>query len=162
MARKGGRLNGSQSIPGRGGSKVVSNPAKPILSPEASATLRDELVGELKEIASADDAAVWAHRTLGVKNSLIEADGRQVENAFQAKLATFQSAVDISDRPLTPILSAPNAPPSLERHSVGPAGTATVDGIDKSRLTHPEPRRFDDKEHVNFVVDPSSVRLKLE
>jgi hypothetical protein len=35
---------------------------------------------------------------------------------------------------------------------VGPAGTAAADGIDKSQLTHPEPRRFRDKEHVKFVA----------
>ena len=87
-----GRLNGGQTIPGRGGSKVVSNPAKPILGTEASATLRDQLMGELKEIASSDDAAVWAHRILGAKNSLTEADARQVEDAFQAKLATLDEA----------------------------------------------------------------------
>jgi ERF superfamily len=34
-----GRLNGGQTIPGRGGSKVVSNTARPILGTEASATL---------------------------------------------------------------------------------------------------------------------------
>jgi ERF superfamily len=57
-----GRLNGAQTIPGRGGSKVVSNPAKPVLGTEASATLHDQLMDELKEITSSDDAAVWAHR----------------------------------------------------------------------------------------------------
>ena len=67
---KHGRQNGGQSIPSRGGSKVVSSPTKPILGAEASATLRDQLVGELKEIASSDDAAIWAYRTLGAKNSL--------------------------------------------------------------------------------------------
>jgi hypothetical protein len=41
--------------------------------------------------------------------------------------------------------------PSLERRSVG-GRTAIADGIDKSRLTHPEPRRFRDKEHVRFVA----------
>ena len=30
--------------------------------------------------------------------------------------------------------------------------TADANGIDKSRLTHPEPRRFRDKEHVKFVA----------
>ena len=85
-----GRLNGGQTIPGRGGSKVVSNPAKPVLGTEASATLRDQLMGELKEIASSDDAAIWAHRILGAKNSLTEVDARQVEDAFQAKLATLE------------------------------------------------------------------------
>ena len=101
-----GRLNGGQTIPGRGGSKVVSNPAKPILGTEASATLRDQLVGELKEIASSDDAAIWAHRILGAKNSLTEADARQVEDAFRAKLATLEDAIQ---RPtvITHAFSAP-------------------------------------------------------
>jgi hypothetical protein len=35
--------------------KVALNPAKPILGPEVSAILREELVGELRAIASPDD-----------------------------------------------------------------------------------------------------------
>ena len=31
-------------------------------------------------------------------------------------------------------------------------GAANANGIDKSQLTHPEPRRFRDKEHVKFVA----------
>ena len=145
------RLNGGQGISGRGGTKVVSNPAKTILGPEPSATLRDQLVGELKEIASSDDAAIWAHRTLGAKNSLTEVDAKQVEDAFQAKMLTLEGTGDISDRPLSPVLSAPQ-PSSLARQPVGPVGTATDDGIDKSRLARPEPRRFRDKGHVRFVA----------
>jgi hypothetical protein len=144
-----GRPNGGQS-PSRGGPKVGSNLAKPILSAEASATLRDQLLGELKAIASPDDAAIWAHRTLGAKNSLTEVDARQVENAFQAKLATLDEG---SGQLPPPAPSAPQRPPSrLAQQPLRPAGTAAVDGIDKSRLTHPEPRRFRDKEHVKFVA----------
>src|SRR5262249_10882769 len=84
-----GRPNGGQRIPGRAGSKVVSNPAKPFLGTDASATLRNQLVRELQEIASSDGAANWASRILGTKNSLTEADARQVENAFRARLATL-------------------------------------------------------------------------
>ena len=98
-----GRLNGGQGhspqqIPGRRRIKVPLNPAKPILGAEASAILREKLVGELKEIASSDEAAIWALRILGAKNSLTAADARQVENAFQAELAALQSAADISDQ----------------------------------------------------------------
>jgi hypothetical protein len=71
-----GRLNGG--IPGRGGSVVLSNPSKPIFGAEASATLRKQLLQELKAIASSDDAAVWAHRILGAKNRLTESDAGQV------------------------------------------------------------------------------------
>jgi hypothetical protein len=145
-----GRLNGGQTIPGRGGSKVVSNPAKkPVLGTEESATLRDQLMGELKEIASPDDAAVWAHRILGAKNSLTEADARQVEDAFQAKLATLDEG---SGQPPPPTSAPQRSPSRRAQRPIRPAGTAAADGIDKSRLTHPEPRRFRDKEHVKFVA----------
>jgi hypothetical protein len=141
------RLNGGQTIPDRIGSKAVSKPPKPILGAAASAMLRDQLVEELKAIASSDDAAIWAHRILGTKNSLTEADARAVEDAFQAKLATFE---EVTPSPATP--SAPQVSPSrLAWPPVKPAGIAAADG-DKSRLTHPEPRRFRDKEHVKFVA----------
>ena len=63
------RLNGGQSLsaqqtPGLRGGK---NPAKPILGAEASGALRDQLIEELKAIASSDDqrpgrAGRWAPR----------------------------------------------------------------------------------------------------
>jgi ERF superfamily len=118
-----GRLNGGRRSPGRGDSKVVSKPAKTILGAEASSTLRDQLMEELKAIASSDDAAVWAHRILGAKNSLIEVDARQVEDAFRAKLATLD---DGQSSPHTP--SAPEKSPSglaqrpLRRHARSMAG----------------------------------------
>ena len=59
-----GRLNGGQSIPSRGGTRVISNPTRPILGPEASAALRNQLVEELRAIASSDEAAIWAYRIL--------------------------------------------------------------------------------------------------
>jgi ERF superfamily len=96
------RSNGNQSIPSRGSSQSVSNTATPILDAERSATLRDQLVGQLREIASSDDAAIWAHRTLGAKNSLTEADARQVEDAFQAKLETLVGTGTRGSKPLSP------------------------------------------------------------
>ena len=146
-----GPLNGGQAIPSRRGTTKESS-EKPILSPEASAALRDQLVEELKAVASSDDAAIWAHRILGPKNRLTAADARQIEDAFQAKLEALESAAGISDRLLSPILSAPQpSSSSLSRRPVGPE-TAAVNGIDKSRLAHPEPRRFRDKEHVKSVA----------
>jgi hypothetical protein len=145
-----GRLNGGQSIPGRGGSKVVLNLAKPILGTNASATLRDQLICEVKEIASSDDAANWAHRILRAKNSLTEVDAKQVEAAFQAKLVTLEK---LNGRPSPPTPSAPQLSPSgRARHPLEAAGTAAGHGINKSQLTHPEPRRFRDKERVSFVA----------
>jgi hypothetical protein len=88
---------------------------------------------------------------------LTAADARQVEDAFRAKLAALESAAgisaaDISDQPVSDVVSAlqPSSS-SLERQPGGPA-PAIAEGIDKSRLAHPEPRRFRDKEHVRFVA----------
>ena len=114
--------------------------------------MRDQLLTELKEIGSAEEAANWAHRVLGAKNSLTAADARQVEDAFRAKLATLGSAADIGEQSGRQVHSRCSASSSLERQSVGSDRTATADGIDKSRLAHPEPRRFRDKEHVKFVA----------
>jgi hypothetical protein len=87
-----GRLNGGRGdahkIPGRRGAKVTVKPVKPILGIGASAALRDRLVAEVRAIASSDDATTWAHRILGPKNTLIAADARKVEDAFQARLAS--------------------------------------------------------------------------
>ena len=147
---RNGRLNGGQSVPGRGGSKVVSHPAKSILGAEASATLRDRLVAELKATSSPEDAAIWAHRILGAKNSLTEVDARQVEDAFRAKLATLD---DLNRQASPPTPSAPQKSPSgLAQRPLRAAGATDANGIDKSRLTHAEPRRFRDKEHVKFVA----------
>jgi hypothetical protein len=152
-----GRLNGghsAQRTSGARGVKTVSKPPKPILDPEASAALRDQLMAELKAITSSDDATTWAHRILGAKNSLIAADARQVEDAFRAKLASFGSAADISDAPLSPVLSVLQPSSSVVRRSPEPAGgTSATAGIDKSQLVHPEPRRFRDRNHVRFVAN---------
>ena len=68
-----GRLNGGHNIAVRraGNSKAV----KQALAPEASAQLRDRLLAELNNLGSADDAAMWAHRSLGEKQQT-DAAGR--------------------------------------------------------------------------------------
>ena len=93
-----GTLNGGRCNPvqrtaiGRAG-KGRSNPAEPVLATEASAELRDRLVAELNDLASSDDAAIWAHRNVIEKNRLIAADAQRVEETFAKKLATFVTHV---------------------------------------------------------------------
>jgi ERF superfamily len=62
-------------------------PPKQALAPEASATLRDRLVGELSGLASADEAATWAQHALGAKNTLRDVDAAVVEVAFASRMA---------------------------------------------------------------------------
>jgi hypothetical protein len=47
------------------------------------------LVAELDALPSADEAAIWAHRSLPARNTLTVADAELVEAGFRAKLAAF-------------------------------------------------------------------------
>ena len=85
----GGQERSIQQYSGRRPAKAIPIPPKPILEPEASAALRDQLTAELSEITSTEEAADWAHRVLGAKNGLIAADGERIDEAFRGKLATF-------------------------------------------------------------------------
>jgi hypothetical protein len=114
--------------------------------------LLERILDELQALTSADEAATWAHRVLGAKNSLTAVDARQLENAFQAKLALLEGKAAGGDA--QPAASIPASQPasSRGRRSGKPLRTATATGIDKSLLARPEPRRVRDKDHVRFVA----------
>jgi hypothetical protein len=127
-----------------------------LLMPAASAELRERLVAELNQLGSADDAALWAQRSLPAKNRLTEADAQSVEQAFQAKLTALAGEAKEPDDPV----SVGAVEPSLGNRGNGSEGSevqgseagSQTNGIDKSVLTHPEPRRLRDREHVKFVA----------
>jgi hypothetical protein len=147
------QLNGGRSnFPHGGGSKSVP---RPILGAAPSAALRDRLVGELKDIASGDDAALWAHRILPDKNSLSDADARLLEDAFRAKMTALQSAAGLGNAGMSPAAPALQPTSSVERRTPEPAARRSprAKGVDKSQLVHPEPRRVRDREHVRFVAN---------
>jgi hypothetical protein len=68
----------------------ASNSVHPVLKRQLSAVLCEQLLGELKELRSTEEATTWAHRSLAAKNTLNDADARQTENAFEAKLAELR------------------------------------------------------------------------
>ena len=127
------RLNG-----GRGNAKVqqasasdrtkagVASPRSTTLNPEASAALRDQLNAGIKDIGSAEEAASWAHRVMGAKNSLAVADAEQVERAFQERLLSVTSeAAETSPPPLRRPRPEKAAPRLRYRQKyTGPAGAA--------------------------------------
>ena len=73
---------------------TIAPVAAPALRDQLSAVLRDELLGEVAKLCDDDEAAQWAQRALPAKNSLTDADARQVEAAFQAKLARIAAAAE--------------------------------------------------------------------
>ena len=103
------------------------------LKSQLSAVLCDQLLGELKEVNSVDAAAIWARRILPAKNSLNVADARQLENAFQAKLAALELRVDNAEPQPSPFGSIRNPATSLKRKGPELTGTSTIERIEKKR-----------------------------
>ena len=124
----------------------IARPFPPMLDPEASAALRDQLAAELEAIGSAEEAATWAHRVIGAKARLVAADAKRIESAFQERLAAFDSVAGMS---LSPDNSS--RPPRKQR-SARPIQPTSAESVDKSELAYPEPRRVRDREHVRFVA----------
>jgi hypothetical protein len=59
---------------------------KPLLAAGPSAALRDQLIAEIQNRKDPDELALWAHRRLSAKNTLIADDARAVEAAYQEVL----------------------------------------------------------------------------
>jgi hypothetical protein len=143
---KKGHLNGGPGhscpqVPS--GPKALSSSSKPILAPEASAALRDQLMAEANGLKSAEEAANWAHRVLGAKDILNAGDAAQIETAFQAKLATF--AAEPGEEP-----HGSHKPEQGPTHRQRRRRKPTV--IDKAVLALPALRRIRDREHVKSVA----------
>ena len=112
------------------------------------------MLGELNKIGSEDEVTKWAHRRLAEKNKLNATDAKHVEEAFRAKLLSFA------------IHQAGDAHPSKDDSQ----NSSTTDGrrrktkseapspsVDKSVLSHPEPRRIRDRDHVRFVAQQTCL-----
>jgi hypothetical protein len=135
-SNKKGHLNGAPDQQFSAGRPKKVTP--PCLEPEASRASRDQLIIEAESLSSADEATNWAHRVLAKKNTLVEDDAIQVEQAFQARLAVV-SGKSLNENP------HPDEPGSRQRKRRRSA-------VDKSVLALPTPRRIRDREHVKSVA----------
>ena len=136
------RLNGGPNYPSQGqssgGQQKRANPAR-TLEPEGSAALRDQLIAQLKALNSAEEAADWAHGVLALKASLVFADAKQVELAFQLKLSTL-----ITDQP--PVAEVSKALTRRRR------SRDRAKNVNKTVLALPVARRIRDRDHVKSVA----------
>jgi ERF superfamily len=126
------------------------------LSPDQSALKLDLILSDLETVDSPDAAALWAQRVMAAKNSLTAADAARVEAAFHSKVSMLHQD-DNED------IAAPHAAQSgmngdaagqdvAATHAVAAPATDPVNGVDKSALAFPEPRRVRDKDHLRFVA----------
>ena len=148
-----GQTNGSggsfvRQAPARRTNKPSTAQSKRVLPLEGSAHLRDRLLSEIAALASADEAANWAHRVLPMKNTLTAADARLLEEAFQARMTALKTT-GLADPGEA---SQPaESPPALDRMEGASRHSSQPFSIDKSALPLPEPRRVRDKAHVKYV-----------
>jgi ERF superfamily len=134
---------------GRGRGSTKSGP-RVILDPAQSAELRDKLIIEVENIASADLAGTWAGEALVAKNSLTTADAKLVEDAFERRLSDLPSAeapAASNDEPSAPLIAGP---PVLDTSES--AGSGQAKGIDKSILAVVAPRRYRSRTHLRYVM----------
>jgi hypothetical protein len=122
-----------------------------MLTPEASAHLRDRLLGELDDFGSEDDAALWAKRCIPQKNTLTTADAQCVETGFKARLASF--VPDAAEAPPALIkIEKVARDPDLKTPKNRTRSKHIDTTVDKSLLMLAEPRRIRDRDHMRFVA----------
>ena len=162
MSTSGSQLNGGRSQAARKSSVGYTqtedlNAAHRALKEQLSAVLRDQLMGQLEEINSAEDAAIWAHRILPAKNRLNAADARKVEAAFEARLTKLHGETTPLEVPTsTPSFAHQNLS-DLTRPTLPPTKLADQERIENGNLVPAQSRRVRDKEHLRFVATQPCV-----
>lgn len=68
---------------GKPAKAVLNRPA--VLEPQQSAELRERLLAQLAAALDGDDLLAWAKSSLPLKNTLLEADARALETAYQMR-----------------------------------------------------------------------------
>jgi hypothetical protein len=148
FGNKKDRINGGQgqSVQQDSGGhrvKASSTPLRLKLGTEASAALRQQLITELENINSSENAARWARRVMGAKNTLTAADAERVEQAFQMRLTSITTEIATASSTQSEQLVRRRGR-GKKRHS----GSV----VDKSVLALPSPRRIRDRDHVKSVA----------
>ena len=119
----------------------------PHLDEEQSAQLRDQLIAEVERIGPVDEAAMWAQRRLGAKNTLMPADASAVESAFAQRLSWLE------ERQVDPSTSQDDDRPSgSEPGEPGAAEASLLLSDGESRPVLQKGIRLRDKEHRKFVA----------
>jgi hypothetical protein len=122
---------------------ATKSDAAVVLEEAQSAALRDKLLAEIADLTCVDSAVTWAVQTLGAKNSLVAADARLLEEAFEQKLSGLSSPT------VSEVLVEERAAPQ-EEPGAAPAGSPQLKGIDKSVLAVAAPRRYRHRDHLRY------------
>jgi hypothetical protein len=143
-ASRSGVVHFSQPRTKSGNGRVTAKTEPRVtLDPAQSARVRDRLGSEIEGLISADHAATWARNAMCCKNTLAEADARNVEQAFEQKVSTLIAAESVAGSPPQAQGGEGSAP------TLSPSAPAASDEI---TLAIAKPRRYRNKEHLRFVA----------
>ena len=151
-----------------------------------SARLRDEMIAELNELGTGDEAARWAKRRYPDKTTRLNtADAAIIDQCFRTKILSF-AAHDAEGVPQKQEEGQRDGETQLNQVGFGATEADAARGaqvnadaetkgeteatakskakksgalhvIDKSVLSFPEPRRVRDREHVRYVAQQSCL-----
>ncbi len=84
----GGPVSSTRSV--RRNGKAPPGLQRPTLSAAESEAIREGLLTEIAALSSDQTAAIWAQRTLPVKNTLTAGDAELVEEAFRSRMTALE------------------------------------------------------------------------
>ncbi|MET4221773.1 hypothetical protein ABIB00_007009 [Bradyrhizobium sp. LB14.3] len=139
---------------GKPAKAVLNRPA--VLELQQSADLRKRLLAQLATLRDGDDLLAWAKASLPLKNTLLQADARALEAAYQMRLEEMARPETENDMPRSGPGSSPGEGPvqGPSRDQAVIAGPDTDEPADQSEggLAFPkEPPRKRSKAHLAFV-----------
>jgi hypothetical protein len=149
---------------GNGRDRAFGKATPPVLlGATLSASLREMLVAEIAAIGSAELAARWAQDALPRKNSLMAADAKLIEDAFEGRLselAASEGAAPACKQSL-PADAGPVVDTAVARRVAAESGAAltgkdsesnSATPVDKSVLAIAAPRRYRNREHLRTII----------
>ncbi len=141
----------------------AARPARPVLGPEQSAALREQLLADICRLTSSDEAAAWVHKNLAAKNTMIIDDADAVEAGFRERLATIEVVSAAGQGGANPGPALETAPPvgepfltAMDAAASAPIILPSSPGLRRRRVAA-KTIRLRDKEHCKFVATQPCV-----
>jgi hypothetical protein len=126
-----------------------------VLGADQSAALRDKLLTEVANLTSPEFAVTWATGALGAKNSLIAADAKLLEEAFEQKMFGLRSSA-VEETSVSKSGGTGEAGPH-DQPQGSSAGIDQSTGIDKSVLAVAAPRRYRNRDHLRYIAQQACL-----
>ena len=138
----------------RNGARVRST--RPMLNVDESAAQRDQLIADLAQLRSLDEAADWVHKNMPAKNALTAADADLVGVAFRDRLVVID--LEISALENRPHLAGANGGTELNEQLLESEGAPSLGFLEGPGVGSMVPR--DPPEGCERGVAGKTIRLQ--